>query len=392
MKKLVLLTLFVVFSQMLQAQSISAVGAPFATGASMTFDYSGAPGNSTDWIGVYSPGEVPDGDPGSYIWGYINGNTSGTITLDGVVPAGDYVAHLFCCDGYNILASVNFSVQGPTPSSIHPENFPLEGGTVMFAYAGGPGNSSDWIGIYNVGDIPGSNPSIVYQYVTGTEGEITFDIHDLLTPGNYEAHFFCCDGYTILASTTFTVYEIIAPGINPVGMLGQNMPNTFAFTGGTGSLLDWIGIYPHDTIPDGDPPSISYLYVNGANGEVTFDPITELVPGTYYDAHLFCCDGYEILASYTNWTVAIIDDTKEVVEKNSVFYASPMPASEMLQLVFTERVQGKLAIHNLIGQTVRQLSVKGDSYIEVAGLQPGVYTVQFREDKGGQQSIKAVVR
>jgi acid phosphatase type 7 len=396
MKKLVLFAFMAFLTQLVAAQTITAVGAPFNIGVPMVFDYTGGTGAATDWIGIYLPGEVPDGTPPSLTWDYIS-SPSGQFTF-GIplpnsgangLPPGDYTAHLFCCDGYDIIASVNFSVVGTLPSEIYPNNFPLEGGTVSFTYAGGPGNSTDWIGIYDPGAVPGTDPSIMFQYTTGTEGELVFDIDGILSPGTYEAHFFCCDIYTILASTTFTVYEVLTPSLAPVGTLNETLPLTFAFTGGTGSLSDWVGIYPAGEVPDGDPSSIAYVYVGGANGEVTFDPIAELVEGNFYDAHLFCCDGYDILASYLNWTV-VLSSTGEKVLQPAIFTAST-PEQGMVRLSFQAAVNGDISVSNMAGQTVRSFAVDGKATMDVTGLQAGTYAVVF-QDGQRSQPLKVVVR
>ncbi len=365
----------------------------------MTFNFTGST-DSKDWIGIYNVGDMPDpdnGGVGSIIWQYANGSgqagsatvtPSGTVTFDGVLASGNYEVHLFCCDGYTILATSTFTVEGATPSQIYPNNFPLEGGTVSFIYAGGPGNSTDWIGIYAPGTVPGTDPSIMFQYTTGTEGELVFDIAGILTPGTYEAYFFCCDIYTILASTTFTVYEVKTPSLAPVGTLNETLPLTFAFTGGTGSVSDWVGIYPAGEVPDGDPASISYVYVGGANGEVTFDPIAELVEGTFYDAHLFCCDGYDILASYLNWTVVLSSTGEKLLQP--AFFTASTPEQGMVRLSFPAAVNGDISVSNMAGQAVRNFAVDGKSILDVTDLKAGTYAVVFQNGQRSQP-IKVIV-
>lgn len=58
---------------------------------------------------------------------------------------------------------------------------------------------------------------------------------------------------------------------------------------------DWIGIYPRDTVPDGDPGSLDWAYTEGDSGTIEFT--TALVPGAY-TVFLLCCDGYDIKAQY----------------------------------------------------------------------------------------------
>lgn len=81
---------------------------------------------------------------------------------------------------------------------------------MVMNFSGGPGNAQDWIGIYKPGDPDGSY--LDWYYVnnsktgsTGmTDGSITFSA-GLTTSGGYEVRFFENNGYTLLASNTFTV-------------------------------------------------------------------------------------------------------------------------------------------------------------------------------------------
>ncbi len=96
----------------------------------------------------------------------------------------------------------------------------------------------------------------------------------------------------------------------------QGQPMQFAYTGGTGSPLDWIGIYKTGQVP-GNVGSTVWQYVPTTAGQVEF--AGTLAPG-YYDVHLFCCDGYTKLASYTNFLVA-----GERLRSRLAFYKTPDP-------------------------------------------------------------------
>ncbi len=106
-----LLAALLFFAASLFGQSITPVNAPFIQGQPMTFNYSGG-ATTNDWIGIYSPGVVPDGDPYSLVWKYAPTAGSGQVTFPGSLPIGKYDIHLFCCDpSYNIIASYpNFEV------------------------------------------------------------------------------------------------------------------------------------------------------------------------------------------------------------------------------------------------------------------------------------------
>ena len=87
------------------------------------------------------------------------------------------------------------------------------GDSITVTFDNGPGNVTDWIGIYASGDTPGGSNSLCWCYLNGTQtppstgvidGSVIFK-HPKAVPvcplpaGNYEVYFLCCDGYDILA-------------------------------------------------------------------------------------------------------------------------------------------------------------------------------------------------
>jgi hypothetical protein len=371
----VLSAAIIIFAQ----PSISSLQPSYEVNAPMTFNYTGGPGNTTDWIGVYPVNIVPDGDPASSTWDYITA-PSGTFILNGqnqgaVLAAGEYAVHLFCCDGYGVLASDTFSITGEAPASISTTSYPFKNDSVYFDYSGGTGSPKDWIGIYAPGATPGADQSLVFVYVPAESGIMSVDIEGL-APGNYDAHLLCCDGYDILATTSFTIYESTAPKLDPTSTIKQNEPITFNFGGGTGSFLDWIGIYNAGDIPGsgaGQSPSISFSYVNGPNGQLLLDTIPEIVPGKFYDAHLFCCDVYDIIASYKNFSVSS-SATKDVKNVN-IF--SAISYNNGIEIHFKELTNGVVNILNTQGQIITSAEVSGEEILNFNGLISGNYIIQL---------------
>jgi hypothetical protein len=363
----------------LRAQSVQAVGGPFVPGGSMTFSYTGAPGNPTDWIGVYNIGETPDGDPPSLVWDYVSG-PAGSLTLPGALPVGDYAVHLFCCDGYDILASATFTVAGTPAATITTPLFFKVDSTLTFDHTGGTGSPLDWVGIYAPGAVPGTDLSLAFSYVSGPEGSVSFPSPGL-PAGDYVANLFCCDGYSVLATTSFTIFENLAPSLAPDGLVA-GQPVVFNFTGGTGSILDWVGIYKAGEVPDGDPASEGFQYVDGINGSVSFSPAT-FQDGVAYDAHLFCCDGYTILASYENFTLT--SSTGEAASAQTPWFRCvPSPAREVVHVQFGEPVEGQFTVFSLTGQAVRSLAVNGQAQLDIRDLPRGAYIGQLASAKGTQ--------
>lgn len=86
--------------------------ASYDVGEQIVVDFSDGPGNATDWVGFYQPGNIPDGEPGSITWLYTNGTgtgggalTEGTLTFPaGSLAAGDYALWFLANDGYQALA------------------------------------------------------------------------------------------------------------------------------------------------------------------------------------------------------------------------------------------------------------------------------------------------
>jgi hypothetical protein len=260
--------------------------------------------------------------------------------------------------------------------------YPRVGENITFDYSGGTGDIKDWIGIYASNEVPGTNQSLAFEYVPTAEGSITF-VAPGLAAGDYKAFFLCCDGYSALASVEFTVFENIPASLTPIGSFQSDQPVRFNFSGGTGSLTDWVGIYLTGEVPGGGTNSQTYLYSNAVNGEVSFSP-ANFQAGVAYDAHFLCCDGYNILASYTNFMVATVGINAVNLPKINVFSTHPSPAHEFVNLKFDTPVFGQFTLLNINGQIVQRLAVHGESKLEVRNLVAGTYFGQFLSDKGVQ--------
>lgn len=83
------------------------------------------------------------------------------------------------------------------------------GSPLVATYVNGPGNSTDWVGIYNMGDVPGPNPSTAWQYCNGVSGTLNFTGNALTQSDLYFAAFFELDGYTEVAARDTFYYGAI---------------------------------------------------------------------------------------------------------------------------------------------------------------------------------------
>jgi hypothetical protein len=105
----------------------------------------------------------------------------------------------------------------------------------------GPGNPTDWVGIYRHGQVPGngSDYSTLWLYVNGSqtagegieEGWVLFD-PGLTEEGEWWAGFFANDGYALLDSLSFTVVTSLdikddSPVRMPETLSLRNHPNPF---------------------------------------------------------------------------------------------------------------------------------------------------------------------
>ena len=90
----------------------------FAAGEPIVINWSNAPGNKWDWIGIYAAG---DADLYNYLgYLYTEAEPEGSVTFDEeafgeILPPGDYEARLMRDDGYVILATAPFTVSAEAP-------------------------------------------------------------------------------------------------------------------------------------------------------------------------------------------------------------------------------------------------------------------------------------
>lgn len=182
---------------------------------------------------------------------------------------------------------------------------------IQVSFSGGPGNPKDWIGVYPNGEVPDGDPaSTVWQYADGAggvtglaEGAVTF-AGGLNLAGDWDVHLLLNDGYTSLASNLFRVVDPFTPLVrSPQRTYGAGEAFEITFTNGPGNAKDWVAVYPVGEVPDGDPESTVWQYVDGTtsgtvgatSGTLSFAGGIS-TPGEY-TIHLLMDDGYVVLAS-----------------------------------------------------------------------------------------------
>jgi hypothetical protein len=253
--------------------------------------FEGGPGNIKDWIGIYPSGEVPDGDPASTVWAYVDntqnglaGLREGSVTfLEGLPTAGEWAIYFLLDDGYVTIATNFLTVLDRGQPLVRPTQRTFTArDPVRISFSGGPGNPKDWIGIYRQGQVPGTGTPVLRLYVDGTpdgivgqtDGTINFTT-GLTEPGAYDVHFLFDDGFDILSSASFE----ILPG-TPVEprILSLSPPNgttnlpprlTFSavFTNGTTQIVpDTVALTLDGAvvpaIVTAEPERVSVAYTN----------------------------------------------------------------------------------------------------------------------------------
>ena len=136
----------------------------------------------------------------------------------------------------------------------------------------GPGNATDWIGLYPVG--AADTNYVDWQYLSGTTAPpvsgvtaATIAFQMPVTAGDYELRLFANNGYTRLATSASVTVEPTAAVIAVNGVAAPAPSSATAgatvsvqVTNGPANATDWIGLFPVGA------PDTSYLdwrYLNG---------------------------------------------------------------------------------------------------------------------------------
>ena len=256
-------------------------------GSVATVTVAGAPGNTTDWIGLYAAGAA---DTAYLQWRYLNGALTppptGTsdASLSFLMPTapGAYEFRLYAHNAYERLASS--SVVTVPVSSAHlavnrvdaPGAVTVSAGTPLtVVLTNGPANPSDWVGLFAAAAADTS--PIAWSYLDGhttppAEGLVAATLRFLapVTSGTYEIRAFAANTFNRLAasgplSVTPSQATIAVNGTNPP--TGVTVPPASALviqvTGGPGNPTDWIGLF---RASDTDASPLTWQYLNGLTG------------------------------------------------------------------------------------------------------------------------------
>ncbi len=272
-------------------------------------------GNPLDWIGIYVKGQTPGG-VGSTQYKYVSG-PNGQASFAGLAPGVEYYAAFFTNDSYTEIAPrVPFYV-GNIPTVLVNKTAFGVGESVVFTWTGAPGKPTDWLGIYRIGEVPGSANSTQWKYITTTSGTATFEN---LPKGYYYATFMVNDGYfEIIERITFSVGERIATLSMSDTALDIGEDYSLTFSSGPGIPKDYLGIFRIGATPGVDK-LVTYYYVGG-RAAGTIDVTEDLPEGSYFVA-LFTNDSYTEVSNRVDFTVgnATLPAPKPVLSANKAQY------------------------------------------------------------------------
>ena len=284
----------------------------------------GAPGNATDWIGLYAAGASDT----SYLqWRYLNGAltppSTGTsnAALSFLMPAvpGDYDFRLYAHNSYERLASSSVVTVPVSSARMAVNGVDAPGAVTVSAgtpltvvLTNGPANPSDWVGLFAAAAADTS--PIAWSYLDGhatppAQGLVAATLRFLapVTPGTYEIRAFAANTFSRLAasgplSVTPSQATIAVNGTNPPTSVTVPPASALAIqvTDGPGNVTDWIGLYGAG---GSDASPLAWQYLNGSTSPpaigLTEASLTMTLPseaGTF-EMRLFVDNGYSRLAT-----------------------------------------------------------------------------------------------
>ncbi|MBN1403740.1 MAG: fibronectin type III domain-containing protein [Opitutales bacterium] len=263
----------------------------YSTGDTVTVTYTNGLGNAKDWVGIYKKGETP-ADTTSQAFAYVNAENlkNGSVSFSNLSAGNEYFAGFFENNGYTEIAPRQSFYLGATPTIVATKTAYESGETVTIDYTGAPGGAKDWIGIYKMGQVPGSTGSTQWSYTPDESGSVSFAA---LADGFYFAVFMINDGY---AEVSERIYVQVGDAPATVTTLATRFEvgDTFPiyFSGGAGTAKDYIGVFNKDAVNLGEQGEelVSYQYVDGqSSGSITF---SQALPKGQYFLSLFMNDSY----------------------------------------------------------------------------------------------------
>ncbi len=381
---------FKIINSVVAIPTITTTKTVFAINESIVTAYSGGPGNAKDWIGIYKKGQTPgQGGVTSTTWDYVKG-TSGNLTLK-LATAGEYYIAFFTNDGYTEIAPRIAIYVGPTPVLTSDKLAYDEADKISITYATGQGAAKDWIGIYKVGNAPGTAgiTSAAYKYVTGTDGTLVFDA---LPKGYYFASYFVNDGFFESSKRIyFSVGDRIATINTDKSVYRVAEDINVTFKDGPGIAKDYLGIFDKDGIPAQDT-LVRYTYVGGASkGSASFTGENLPKSGQYFVV-FFTNDSYSEISNRVYFEIEkdITTDIKDETDISDNISVYPNPVKDHAYIYSKYPVE-RVDLYDTQGKLIMTLDKPAQNEIMFLSnnLQAGQYILKVQSNK--LQTIKMII-
>ncbi|WP_026705258.1 fibronectin type III domain-containing protein [Flavobacterium soli] len=362
----------------------------YALNTPINVSFTDGPGNENDWIGLYKITQTPSSSSPAQLWSYVGGDTSGTITFNGLTTPGRYYATFLENDGYNELAERKEFYVGPLVSLSTNNQVYNSGEGVIVSYENGPQLANDWIGIYKVGQTPGSIGSTLWQYVNATSGSITFNG---LADGYYFAEYFLQDGYSSIGNKVFFQVgeQITQLAINKtIYNLNENIIATW--TDAPGIVKDWLGIYHEGDDPNVDE-LVSFTYFEGLPEGTTVIPDDKLPTETGdYFIVMFTNDSYNEVSNRISFVVEDVLGNDEFSSQNGVqVYPNPVKDGERTYIKSKYPID-QIDMFDMTGNLFYSSKNINDYNFSIINqsLPTGVYLLKIKSNK--VYTVKVVVK
>lgn len=273
------------------------------------------PGNARDWVGLYPTGATSDFDP--LDWKYLDGAhevpsagvRTSTLTFRMPSQPGTYHVRLFRDNSYTRVAVSPTITVVSTPVALTVLGSTTVNGfsKVQVSVTQGPGNLTDWVGLY--ASASSDTEYISWQYMNGTRtppttgmtsATLTFSMPNVA--GTYTFRFFPLNSYLRLATSATVTVANVTPTVTAVvpGPVSPGASVLVQVANGPGNVRDWVGLYRV-----GDPNSAlrDWKYLSGTrtppasglgSASLTFTMPTS--PGSY-EFRLFSNGTYDLVAT-----------------------------------------------------------------------------------------------
>lgn len=263
---------------------------------------------------------------------------------------------------------------------------------IVVNYQNGPGNTTDWVGIYKSNQTPGPTPSVKWAYVNKsslTAGTLNFSLN---TAGEYYAAFLEKDGYNELAERAY-FYVGKLPAISmDKAEFKISEPVRFTVKSAPANATDWLGIYKIAEIPK-DTKATAYQYITSDSASYSFNNL----PKGYYFARYFLNDSYSSVGDDVFFsvgdTIATISTDKNAYDLGDLisvtFADGPGKAKDWLGIYHqgdNPNIDPLLNYTYVGGKAKGQATFTADNLPKVAG---NYYVVFFTNDSYNAISNKS---